>query len=101
MARLSPAAPAAPTRAWATEDDAPASVPRRRRTVLLGYGFVPALGLGLGLLALWVALTHFNVVAPYLLPKPLDVADAFWRSVVSGRMWDYTRTTLTEALVGF
>lgn len=77
-------------------------VPLARRTAGgLGAGMLPALVIGLLLLGLWVALTHFEVVAPYLLPKPLDVAESFWRSLVNGRLWRYTRTTLMEALAGF
>lgn len=101
MARLSPAAPRTAAPAW-QEDDV-AAVPQRgvRRTGLMGAGFVPALAIALLLLALWVFLTERQVVASYLLPKPLDVLSSFWRSVENGRMWRYTRTTLTEALVGF
>lgn len=100
MARLNPAAPAA-ARSWApVENDASIAAVRRRRGVA-GLGAVPALVIGLALLGLWVALTELEVVAAYLLPKPLDVAEAWWRSVGSGRMWRYTRTTLTEALAGF
>jgi NitT/TauT family transport system permease protein len=62
---------------------------------------LPALLVGLVLLGIWEALTRFNVVADYLLPHPLDVADAFQRSVRNGRMLRYTRTTLTESLAGF
>ncbi len=103
MARLAPTAQRATSGSWPVAEAEPAAAGNapRRATERPMSGLLPALVVGLALLVLWEALTRWGTIAPYLLPTPADVADAFWRAFVSGRMLRYARTTLTEALVGF
>jgi NitT/TauT family transport system permease protein len=64
-------------------------------------GVLPPLVFALAVLGVWQLLTAGGVVAPYFLPEPAEVADAFWRSLENGVLWHYTRMTLTESLLGF
>lgn len=72
--------------------------PRRFRRVL---GVLPSAVLGVLLLVLWQVLVSSGTVSAFLLPHPSDVARSFWDALSSGLFWDYTRTTLTESMLGF
>jgi NitT/TauT family transport system permease protein len=74
---------------------------RRRREAPLTLRVLPALVVGILLLATWQALVWSGSVANFLLPAPLDVADAFWRGVSTRLFWRYGQTTLMESLIGF
>jgi NitT/TauT family transport system permease protein len=74
---------------------------RRRREAPLAFRVLPAVVVGILLLATWQALVWSGSVASFLLPAPLDVADAFWRGVSSKLFWRYGQTTLMESLIGF
>lgn len=87
---------------WDVHDDTVFSVReravhRRRRDV----GYMPALVIGLLVLGLWELLTRTEAVASYLLPAPVDVAEAFWRTARNGLLWRYAQVTLRESVVGF
>ena len=72
--------------------------PWRFRRVL---GVLPSAVLGVLLLVLWQVLVSSGTVSAFLLPHPSDVARSFWDALSSGLFWDYTRTTLTESMLGF
>jgi NitT/TauT family transport system permease protein len=73
----------------------------RRRSRSQRVGYLPSLALGLIALAAWQIVTMANMVAPYLLPAPADVAQSFWNTLTSGVLWRYTRVTLIESMAGF
>lgn len=79
--------------------ESPATARRKRRRSRSGA--VPALLVGVALLASWQGLVSRGTVQPYLLPAPLDVLDAFWRAFESGLLWRYAKTTLSGSLLGF
>ena len=89
----------APTDAASVRPVSDRPVARPRRPPWLGY--LPALALGLLALGSWELLARSGAVAAYLLPAPLDVADAFWRALANGLFWRYGKTTLQESLLGF
>ena len=72
------------------------------RAILRRIGdLVPALVVGLLVLAIWQLVTASGAVAQYLLPAPADVLRTFWRSLTNGLLISYTLATLEESLVGF
>jgi NitT/TauT family transport system permease protein len=73
--------------------------PRRSPADRLGY--LPALIIGLLVLAAWEIATRTGMVAPYLLPAPADVARSFWNALTNGILWRYARVTLIESMAGF
>jgi NitT/TauT family transport system permease protein len=67
---------------------------RRWSTVLL-----PTL-LILGLVVIWQLVTAYtDLFEPYILPKPTDILERIWDS--PGLLWEATRVTLVEVVVGF
>lgn len=64
-------------------------------------GTLPALALGVSLLAIWQLVSQGGVVAAFLLPAPLDVARSFWLSLSSGLLLPYAVQTLLESCAGF
>jgi NitT/TauT family transport system permease protein len=66
-----------------------------------GLRLLPALVIGLSLLAAWQFLSQSGAVANFLLPSPSEVARAFWRGIESGIFWRASRTTLQESMTGF
>lgn len=82
-----------------TDTSSPASAPRKRQRSRLGA--VPALLVGVALLACWQGLVWRGTVQPYLLPAPLDVLEAFWQALEDGLLWRYAKTTLSGSLLGF
>lgn len=75
--------------------------PARTRRVRSALGILPPVALGVLLLLLWQTLVSSGAVSAFLLPHPSDVARSFWNALTSGLFWDYTRTTLTESMLGF
>src|SRR5579875_3203913 len=63
-------------------------------------GPLPAIALGILVVALWELLTRSGDIAAYLLPPPIDVLRSFVREWGNGFFWHYTRTTLVESVVG-
>ena len=61
--------------------------------------WVPAIVVFLVGLALWQGLTTVFNVETFLLPKPTDIARAFWDD--KGTLWDYGLYTFKEAAGGF
>ena len=66
-----------------------------------GLGWLPALALGVALLALWQVLTATNTVPLYFLPTPVSVAGSFWGALTDGELLHYLIPTLSETLIGF
>jgi NitT/TauT family transport system permease protein len=62
---------------------------------------LPALVLGVALLALWQAATAVGGIPAFLLPPPAQVAQAFARGISDGLLPSYALTTLQDSLVGF
>jgi NitT/TauT family transport system permease protein len=62
---------------------------------------LPALALGVAVLALWQAATAIGSIPAFLLPPPAQVAQAFVRGISDGLLPKYALTTLQESLVGF
>lgn len=81
--------------------DAGGATPRRGRRQRARLGPLPSILTGAVALLVWQALVWRGAVAPYLLPAPLDVLDAFWRSLESGLLWRYAKPTLVESVLGF
>jgi NitT/TauT family transport system permease protein len=52
------------------------------------------------ILGAWQLVTSLELVRPFLIPPPADVADKFYIVLTDGRLWLHTRTTLYEVLVG-
>ncbi len=52
------------------------------------------------LLALWQLATMFEMVRPFLLPPPAAVVERFVDVAESGQLWQHTRTTLFEVIIG-
>ena len=70
------------------------SLLKRWSTVLL-----PTL-LILGLVVIWQLVTAYtDLFEPYILPEPTDIVARIWDS--PGLLWDATRVTLVEVVVGF
>ena len=61
--------------------------------------WVPAIAVFLVGIGLWQGLTTLFDVQTFLLPKPSDIAQAFWDD--KGTLWDYGLYTFKEALGGF
>src|SRR4029078_3620721 len=66
--------------------------PRRR-------DWIPAIAVFLVGIGLWQGLTTLFDVQTFLLPKPTDIAQAFWDD--KGTLWDYGPHTFKEGLGGF
>jgi len=62
---------------------------------------LPALVLGVALLALWQSATAISGISTFLLPPPAQVAQAFVRGLSTGLLPRYALTTLQESIVGF
>lgn len=78
----------------------PANV-RTKRRQRRRIGWLPALALGVAVLAVWQLITLSGAVPAFELPAPLAVLRSFWQSLADGLLWGYTATTLTESLAGF
>lgn len=61
---------------------------------------LPAVLLGLVIVAGWQAATQSGLVSSFFLPRPAAVALALWDSFASESMLSYTLTTLKESLAG-
>jgi NitT/TauT family transport system permease protein len=61
--------------------------------------WIPAAVVFVLVIVLWQGLTTAFDVETFLLPKPSDIADAFWTD--KGVLWDYGVYTFKEALGGF
>jgi NitT/TauT family transport system permease protein len=61
--------------------------------------WLPALVVFVLVIALWEGLTTAFDVETFLLPKPSDIAQAFWEDKAT--LWDYGVYTFKEALGGF
>ncbi|QPL06588.1 MULTISPECIES: ABC transporter permease subunit [Actinomyces] len=61
---------------------------------------MPALALGLVILAAWWAVAVAGVLPAVFLPNPLDVARRLWLAVAQGGILTYAGVTLREALLG-
>ena len=70
--------------------------PRKRRSSAL----LPAVALGVALLALWQALTQSGAVSTFVLPAPASVAQAFWSALRDGVLPSYASVTLAESIAG-
>ena len=75
----------------------PAGIGREIGTHLRDW--IPAVLVFLLGIALWEGLTTVFDVETFLLPKPSDIAQAFWED--KGDLWDYGLYTFKEALGGF
>jgi NitT/TauT family transport system permease protein len=75
--------------------------PRSARLIDRLLSPVPALVLGIVLIALWQLVTASGSVPSLFLPAPEQVVQAFARSVADGLLPAYAQTTLVESLVGF
>lgn len=95
--RLAPPVSTSPFEGAAERTLRPAPPRRMNRA----FGILPPVALGLLLLVLWQALVNSGAVSSFLLPAPSSVARSFWNALSSGLFWRYTRTTLTESLLGF
>src|SRR5579883_2504299 len=84
----------------ASASAAPSSPTRRLRNALLHA--LPAIIVGLALLALWQILTQAGAVPALFLPPPADVARSFWFSLTSptDSLLGYAANTLIESLLG-
>jgi NitT/TauT family transport system permease protein len=71
-----------------------------RRSAL--YGALPAMVLGLLVLALWQLLVQLQLVSDLFLPAPAAVLRSFWYSVTDpyGSLLGYAATTLLESVLG-
>jgi putative riboflavin transport system permease protein len=107
MAQLSTSPPSLYPSSSPPPDTPSEKQPRTRqpispRTLLRRIGdLVPALMVGLLVLAIWQLVTASGAVAQYLLPAPADVLRTFWRSLTNGLLINYTLATLEESLAGF
>jgi NitT/TauT family transport system permease protein len=61
--------------------------------------YLPALVVFVVVIGLWQGLTTAFHVQAFLLPKPTQIAQAFWND--KGTLWDYGLYTFKEALGGF
>ena len=75
----------------------PAGIGREIGTHLRDW--IPAVLVFLLGIALWEGLTTVFDVETFLLPKPSDIAQAFWED--KGDLWDYGLYTFKEALGGY
>ena len=72
-----------------------------------GGGFQPrrirfaGLAVAAGVLALWHTASARGWASPVLLPRPGDVADAFWAMLISGELRDHVVASLKRFLAGF
>ncbi|HEY4068287.1 MAG TPA: ABC transporter permease [Burkholderiaceae bacterium] len=57
--------------------------------------------LPLALLALWALASHFDWIAPQVLPSPEAVAVTFKESLLSGELWANLQISLIRVLAGF
>jgi NitT/TauT family transport system permease protein len=54
----------------------------------------------LGVIGLWQLVTALALVPAFLIPPPAAVAERFYATLASGRLWVHTSTTLYEVVVG-
>ena len=96
-------AAAAPPRWRSSSEQRPSSSrsrpASRGRSATRLRDWVPAIVVFLVGIGLWQGLTTLFDVQTFLLPKPSDIAQAFWDD--KGTLWDYGLYTFKEALGGF
>lgn len=63
--------------------------------------WLPALLLGMLIVAAWQIVAQSGAVSSFLLPAPLVVLGSFWGSLGNGLLWSYAQTTIIESLLGF
>ena len=55
-----------------------------------------------GLLGLWEAGSHFNILDPLFFPRPSDILIGFWRLyVVQANIWSHLGLTMAKVILGF
>lgn len=101
---LTPEHPGGAVPGWTREDDDVSAAPSRRpaqsRRRAAGRGPLPALALGLVILAVWTAVTSSGTVPAVFLPSPQAVLSRLWLALTQGALLVYAWVTLREALLG-
>lgn len=76
--------------------------PRRRSLSLAGLGFLPHLGLFLGIILAWELAVRVGLITTIMVPRPSAITEAIWRLYITeGTIWKHFFITLWEAVAGF